>query len=140
MRAHGEKTARRMDHGVFHERRFLGAARGKRERPCVAMRLERHGERAANRAQVAGERELAGELVSRCRRHRKLSRGDENAERDGQIEASRFLGQIGRRQVDGDFARRKFEMRVLQRCAHAIAALLHCGFGQADKVESGQSA
>ena len=58
---------------------------------------------------------------------RNLAGGREDADRDRQIVAARLLGQIGGREIDGDLARRKFELRVLQRRAHAIARLLDLG-------------
>ena len=43
-----------------------------------------------------------------------LPRRGEDAERDRQVEAARFLGQVRGREIDGDAARRKLEARVLQ--------------------------
>jgi len=63
----------------------------------------------------------------------------EDAERDRQIEASAFLGQIGGGEIDGDAARRKIELAILQRRAHPILAFLDFGFRQTDDGEIGQA-
>ncbi len=65
---------------------------------------------------------------------RNLPGRGQDAERDRQIEAAGFLRQIGRREIDGDPARRKFELRILQRRANAIARFAHLGLRQTDQV------
>ena len=57
---------------------------------------------------------------------------------DGQIDAARFLGKIGRREIDGDLARGELELRVLQRSTHAIARFAHFGIRKSDEVERGE--
>src|ERR1700748_1938144 len=61
-----------------------------------------------------------------------LSACDQDAERDRQVEMARCLGQVGRCEIDGDAARGKFEMRVLDRGAHARTALADLGVGGSD--------
>src|SRR3546814_2709392 len=56
------------------------------------------------------------------------------------IEAATFLGQIGRCQVDGDAAIGKLQLRAVDRGAHAILALTHGRFGQADDRHPRQTA
>ncbi|MNC93805.1 hypothetical protein D3C83_105160 [compost metagenome] len=63
---------------------------------------------------------------------RDLPRGSEDAECDGQIEASAVLGQVGGREVDGDPAQGKFEIVVQDGAANAFLALAHRGFRQTD--------
>ena len=103
------------------------------------MCLERHRQRAADRAQVAGERKLSGELVSGQWPRGKLAGRHEDAQRDRQIEAPGFFRQVGRRQVDRDFPARKFELGVLQCGPHALPAFLDFGIRQTDQVEGGQT-
>ena len=79
MRADGEQAFRRMHDGIFHQRGFRGAGLGQHECAPVAMRLERHRQRAADRTQIAGQCELAGELVSGQRCRGQLSGRGENA-------------------------------------------------------------
>jgi hypothetical protein len=76
----------------------------------------------------------------RQRRIRDLARRRQNADRDREIVAARLLGQVGGREIDGDLARRKFELRVLQRSAHAIARLLDLGVRKPDEIERGKPA
>ena len=64
----------------------------------------------------------------------------EDAERDRQVEAPRLLRQVGGREVDGDLARGKLEVRVLQRRAHAVARLAHLGLRQPDEIDARQAA
>src|SRR5215468_4384209 len=56
--------------------------------------------------------------------------GDENADRDGQIETGTFFLDIGWCQVDGDFLGGKMKSRILQRRANPIAALTYCRIRQ----------
>ena len=135
----GQQRIGGMHHDVAHQRGFAGGCRRQHERAAVAARAQHHGERAADGAQLAGQRELAGELVALERRRGDLPGGREDAQGDRQIEAPRFLGQIGRREIDRDTPRRKFELRILQRGAHAIARFAHLGVGQADEVERRKS-
>ena len=125
-----------------------GCARLRRARPrrvafrqhesaSGGARRQRHGERAAHRAQLAGERELARELVAVERLQRELAARGEDAERDRQVEAAGVLRQVGRREIDRDAPRGKLEMRVVERRAHAVARFAHLGIGQADDVERG---
>ena len=46
-----------------------------------------------------------------------------------------FLGQIGRREIDGDALRRQREPDGVQRAAHPLAALGHGLVGQSDDGE-----
>jgi hypothetical protein len=110
------------------------------ERTAVVTRGQHHRERAANGTQLAGQRELARELVRGQLVLRQLSAGDENADGDRQVEASRFLRQVGRRERDRDLACRKLELRILERRAHAVARFTHLGFGKPDDVHAGQAA
>ena len=61
----------------------------------------------------------------------------QQAERDRQVVMAAFLGQIGRRQVDDDAARRQRQPDGVQRRLHPFAAFLHRLVGQADGQEAG---
>lgn len=76
-------------------------------------------------------------MVKRRRFH--LSGGGEDAECDRKIETAALLRQVGGRQVDGDAALGKFELRGDERRAHPVARLAHLGVGQADQVEGRQA-
>ena len=65
MRADIEKRPGLIDIGAVDERGLVGAAARQDERAPVPRRAPGHRERAADRAQLAGERELARELVFR---------------------------------------------------------------------------
>ncbi|MCY1219213.1 hypothetical protein D9M72_311770 [compost metagenome] len=70
---------------------------------------------------------------------RDLAAGGQDAERDGQVEAAGFLGQVGRGQVDGDAAVGKLVAAVEDGGAYALAAFAHAGVGQADDGEGRQA-
>ena len=106
--------------------------------PSRGAGLQRHGERAAHLAHLAGKRKLARKLVPCERLGRQLPARREHPERDGQVEAARILGQIRRRQIDGDSAGRKLEPGVIQRRTHAVLGLAYLGVRQADDVERRQ--
>ena len=139
VRAHGEQIRRRKHDEVANEGGFLRARRGQHEGAAITARTERHRQRASNASQSAGQRELAGELDVRERRRRQLRGRREDAERDRQIKASRFLAQVRRREIDRDLSRRKLELRIRERGTHAVARLLHLGVRQADEVEGRQA-
>ena len=140
VRADLEKRARGMHRRVGNERR-LGRARARQhERAPVVARREHHRERTAHRAELARQRELARELVAIECSGRDLAARREDAQRDRQVEAAALFRQVGRREVDGDLARREIEVRVLQRGAHAVARLADLGLGQPDDVDRRQPA
>ena len=62
----------------------------------------------------------------------------EQAERDRQVEMRAFLGQVGRRQIDGDPLGRKRQPDRGQRRADPLAALGDRLVGQADDDEGRQ--
>ena len=85
-------------------RRFVsaaGAALGSIAMPYLS--------RAADRPQLARERQFARELVSIERGRRNLPAGSQNPERDRQVEATGLLRQVGGREVDGDPPHREVE-------------------------------
>jgi hypothetical protein len=121
------------------QRRFAGAGFGQDEMLAVAGRLQGHGQRAANRAQLAGQRQLAGKFVVGQMLAGNLPAGGEDTQRDGQVETAGFFWQIGRRQVNCDAFRRKLEPGINDGGANAIARFLDFSIWQADEGEAGQA-
>ena len=126
--------------GVRHQGSLLRTAGRQNQARALAVQGQAGGERAAHRAQLARQRQLAGELPARQARGVDLAAGRQDAQRDRQVEAARILGQIGRREVDGDaLVVRELQPGVLQRRAHALARLLHLHIRQTDQRETGQT-
>ena len=100
---------------------------------------QQHGEHPPDRADLAGEGQFADELEPVQRLGRYLPADRQHPYRDGQIEASRVFGQIGRRQIDGEAPIGEVEAALQQRRAHPVGALTHGGLRQADDVEGRQA-
>jgi hypothetical protein len=146
MRAHFQQRARRVDDGVGDQGRLVGICLRQHEGALAAVGTgaaavhgEAHRQRAAHRAQVAGEREFAGEFVAVEFPGRDLLGRGQDAERDRQVEAAGFLGQLGRRQIDGDAPAGHLEARILQRGAHPVLGFADLGVGQAHDVHRRQT-
>src|SRR5258708_6742246 len=73
-----------------------------------------HGERTVDGAQFAGQCEFTGEFIVDKIIARNLSGSGEYPQRDRQVEASAFLGQISGSQVHGNAARGKVETAIQQ--------------------------
>jgi len=137
MRAHGEQRRRGIDGGTADQRRLGSAGGGQHERA---------GRRGAPTAPSAARRESgAGRRLAQARPRTRtaraycgyLPRRRQHAERDRQVEAPRFLRQVGRGEVDGDLARRKLEVRVLKCRTHAVARLADFGVGRPTRLKAG---
>ncbi len=127
-------------HGQAVDQGGLGGALARQhEAAAVAGGGEAHGQCAAYRPQLARERKFAGEFVAVEAIGLDLPRGDQDAQCDGQVEAAGFLGQVRRREIDGNASRREFEVAVLDGGADAVACFLDLGVGQADQGEGGQA-
>ncbi len=111
--------------------------RGYQCAPCGAAG-QRCGDDARHRSHGTAQGQFANKFVVGESRCWQLPGGGKNAQRDGQVEAATFLGQIGRCQVDGDTPVGKLEVGLLQSAAHPVAALAHGGFRQPDNLEGGQ--
>jgi len=135
-----QERLRRQDRRAADQCRLGGALRRQHEAARLAARRQAHRQCAAHRAQLARERQLAGELVFGQALRLDLPRGGKDAQRDRQVEAPRLLRQVGRRQVDRNAAGGKLEARVLDRRAHPLASLLHLGVGQPYDGEGRQTA
>ncbi len=139
MRAHRAEAVGRQHRGAARER-GLGCVRGRQhQRAPGTCGRKRCGEHPAHRAQAAVQRELAAQLQAGELPLGHLARGGEDADRDREVEAPALLGQVGRRQVYGNAALGKLELRRLDRRTHTIARLAHLGVGEADEVELGQA-
>ena len=139
VRRHLQQRLRRIHGCVFHQSGFGGVRLRENKSASVVNRPIGHRQRAANGSQFACQRQFTGIFVFFQFLVRDLPGGSEYAERDRQIEAPAFLGQIGGRQIDGDAARRKVKSAVLQRGAHAVFAFFYFGFRKTHDGEVGQA-
>jgi hypothetical protein len=138
VRHYFEQRAGRQDACTGGEGGLRRIALRKDERASGRARREGHRERPAHGAQLASERKLAGEFLPLERGQGELAARREDAHRDRQVEAAGVLRQLGGREIHRDAARRKFEVRMVERCAHAVARLAHLGVGQANDMERRQ--
>ena len=104
----------------------------------VSPRALGDGERAAARAQLAAEGQLAEDrpAVDALRGH--LAAGDEQAARGREVVAGPRLRQVRGREVDRDAPVRELEAGVADRGVHALARLAHGGVAAADDGEPGR--
>ncbi len=103
-----------------------------------AGRRQGAGQDCRHRAQRPGKGQLADPFHVLQFHPPQLAAGEQNAHRDRQIETAAVLGQVRRRQIDGDALLGKAEAAVDQRRAHPVLALADRGVGQADHGEAGQ--
>ena len=115
----------------------LGSAFGRADQ-AFATRIgaDRRRQHARHRCDRAVEAELAQDRKAGQRVMRNGADRGHQAERDRQIVVAAFLGQIGRRQIDGDAAGRQRQPRGDHCRAHPLARLRHRLVGQADDGES----
>ncbi len=144
MRAHLQERAGRKDRGILHQRRFVrvGTRQNKgallARAAAIAMHGISHCQRAAHRAQLSRQRQLAGEFVFVQLIARHLFRRGEDAQGNRQIEAPRFLGKLRRCQVHRNSACGKLEARILQRRPDPVLRFLYLGLRQTDDGERRQ--
>ena len=119
--------------------RFRAAGRRTDQALVARIGADRRRQHARDRRDRSVEPEFAehGEAVERIRRDRADRR--HQAERDRQIVMAAFLRQVGRREIDGDPARRQRQPRGDQRRAHPLARLGNRLVGQADDRERRQA-
>ncbi|MNI43862.1 hypothetical protein D3C73_982050 [compost metagenome] len=79
------------------------------------------GQRTGHRAQLAGQAQLAEELVLQQRLRIDLATGSEDAQGNREVITSAFLRQVGGRQVQGDAPLREIEARAEQGRPYALA-------------------
>src|SRR5260370_2623666 len=132
------KMRRADDAQRSHRGRFVRIGRRDDELANVRVTRESCGDRqrSAHRREGSVEVKLAndhasGEVVV----VKKLYRV-QNAESNREVESRSFFLHIGRREIDGDVARRKPESAVVQRRANARIGLAHGGIGKTDEGES----
>ena len=134
-----QQRLRRMHGRVLNQCGF-GSIRLRQDEGAPAVRCPiGHCQRAADRAQLAGQRKFPGIFVFGEFIGGDLSGRGEYAERDGQVEAPAFLGQVGGSEVDRDAPGGKIKTAILQRGAHAVLAFFDLGFRQAHDGEVGQA-
>ena len=97
------------DTPAHRERGFRRAFHRQHEGAAVTMRVVGHGQGAPDWTQLTGQCKLPGEFILAEPVGGNLRGGSENAERDRQIEAAAFLGQVCGREIDGNAAGGKFE-------------------------------
>ncbi|CUI79699.1 Uncharacterised protein [Achromobacter xylosoxidans] len=165
MSRHIRQAAGRQHPQALDPGRLFGAAGGQDERG--AGRLPRHAQRDHQgcrdghqrarqrqfaRQHQAGQQRIGRGGIRRARApfprtlfprpllpRRQLSGGQQQAQRDGQVEAAGLLRNVGRRQIDRDAAGGEIEAAVEDGRAHAFTAFADFGVGQADHVETRQA-
>lgn len=91
MRGDRQQAGGRQQVHALYQGSLGGVGGGQDQGASAAGRLPGQGQRAAYRAQFAGERELAGKLMAGQVRGRDLPGGGEDAQCDGEVEAAAFL-------------------------------------------------
>ena len=137
--------------GIGHQRGFVGAGIRQHQfglahaAPGISGarrpgQRQAHCERAADRANIATQRQLTRELETVELFRVNLAAGRQNAQRNRQIKAARIFRQISRSQVHGDaLVRWKFKPGVLDGGTHPFPGLLDLGFSQPDQCKAGQA-
>ena len=118
--------------------RLRGSTSRERQMPAGALGDR---QRAADRAHVAGQRELADDrAVGDAPRRSSCSEATRMADRHRQVEPRADLAQVGGREVDGDALLRELVARVRDRRPHALARLADRLVRQPDDREGRQAA
>ena len=101
--------------------------------------LGAHTQRAAHRADITGERQLARKYRT-LKRHRAFyhARAAQNAHKNGKVKRRALLAAVGRRKIDRQSKLRKAEAAVEAGCAHTLLRLLDRGVGKPHKLKIGQ--
>src|SRR5205823_12920902 len=103
----------------------------------LLLRVRGGEEQSAHGLEFSGEAQLAVELARPAAptpssaAGPNLPGGDEDSERNGEVEPSALLGEIGGGEIHRNPARGKFGARVEERRAHPLLAALHHRRGQA---------
>jgi len=88
---------------------------------------------------VPSREELADDQGTLQAAGKQLVGGEQHTESDGQVVGRAFLAHGGRDQVDDRAPARERLPGVLDRHLDTLAALLHCGVGQAGDGDAGQA-
>ncbi len=117
---------------VTDQCRLFSVVAGQHQYAPAVADLQCRRQDAVHRPELAGQRKLADEFVVFEITGNQLPRRGEDAERDRQVEAPAFLGQVGRREVDGDAPCREIEAGIEEGAADAVLAFPDRRLGQAD--------
>ena len=142
-----EQMAGAADRQAADRRRLVGAGERQHQRARAFARRSRRAASPAPIASAPGTGRSSPPSDSSPANSKPASRGGidlpgrgQDAERDRQVEAARFLRQVGRRQADRDpLVVRELEAAGLQRRAHPLARLLDFGVGQTHQREARQA-
>ena len=127
------------DNHCFLDQRGLGGVLLREHETAARARCPvSHRQCSTYRAQFSGQGEFASPFVSIKFIRGNLTCRRKYAQRDRQVEAAAFLGQIGGSEVDRDVPGGKFKLRVLQRCPYPVLAFLHFRFRQPTMVKLGK--
>ena len=121
------------------QRRLIGIGPRHNQPPPRAARRQGQRQHPLHTAKCAVQRQLADAFGVLQTSGRQLSRGEQQPQGDGQIEATTLLGQVGGSQVEGDTPQRVFEAGIDQGAAHPLPTLLHRRLRQADQRHAGQA-
>lgn len=130
------------DDEALHQRGLGGAAAREQQlsRQSAGAQGQRHGERAAHRAQFTGKGEFTGAFHAGQTLGIDLAAGGEQTQRNRKIEAGAFLREVRGREVDRDaLVGRELETAAVKRGADTFAGFLHLGVGESDEGEAGQA-
>ena len=140
MREPVAQPCNRIDRHALGKRGFVRVVRGdEHRRQSGVTGGERHGQRARDRAHVAGQRQLPEKGAVRGRRV-DLPARREQREQNGQVVDRALLFGVGGGEVDRYARHRPVEAAGFDRCAHAFARLADRFSGQTDHIQTGQTA
>jgi hypothetical protein len=104
----------------------------------LGFRLARHGQDAAAGPQASVQAQFSGAAEPFQFLGIKLTAGDEQGQRDRQIEGRSLLASIGWSQIDDDPNQGPAEPAVAQRCPDAFARLLDGRIWKSYKLQAGK--
>mgnify|MGYP001427364283 CR=1 FL=1 len=136
----GDKTVGRDDVDVVSRPGRFRAGRCRADNAEAAC-IGRHGggQDAAHMGQPPIETELAKGNIAVQRVLRNGAKRPHQRQSDGQIVVASFLGQISRRQIDGNALGRQAQTRRHQRRTNPFPALPHGLVGQANQNQAGKT-
>ena len=139
MRTHSKQMFGRQHGNPGYQCRFIRTRPGDQQAALRYLGGDGRRQCSTHSSQCSRECQFAHQLTVLQRFGGKLTGGGKDADGDRQVVAAAFLGQVGRRQIDGDPPHRHLEAAVEQRTAHAVARLPDRRFRQADNGHARQS-
>ena len=125
------------DLNAVHNRRLRRVGGRDEHRLHTAVpRGDHHGQYAAHRAHLAGQRQLP-QKGGGVQRHAQLTGGFEQRQQQRQIIYGAFFFHVRRCQIDGDPADGVREAAVFQRGANPVARFAHGRAGRPHHVKAG---